>query len=91
MGITCGILGSTGDGKSTSIVINPDGKCIYLPDGDINKAEKYEGMNSETSVIIASDRKRLPFPSQDWKNVKYISGINEIMGDILGFFFFFFN
>ena len=83
MAIVTGIFQLSGGGKSTSIVINPDGKCVYLPPGDPNKAEVYEGMNPDTTVIINSDRKRLPFPSKDWKegvNLFTISNIASIMG-----------
>lgn len=71
MAITVGIFQMSGGGKSTSLVINPDGKCIYLPEGNPNKADVYEGMNPETTVIINADRKRLPFPSKDW-----VEGVN---------------
>jgi hypothetical protein len=83
MAITAGIFHMSGGGKSTSIVVNPDGKCIYLPDGHINKAEFYEGMNPETTVIINADRKRLPFPSKDWiegTNMFTKSSIEYILG-----------
>ena len=68
MAIVVGIFAKSGDGKSTSIVINPDGKCIYLPEGDPNHADVYEGMNPETTVFINGDKKRPPFPMGDkWK------------------------
>ena len=53
MAKTVGILGPSGMGKTTSIVINPDGS--YNP-------EDYKGMNPKSTVIINSDRKDLPFP-----------------------------
>lgn len=65
MAITTGIFQQSGGGKTTSIVVNPDGKCVYLHDGHPNKAKKYEGMNPDTTVIIAADRKKLPFPLDD--------------------------
>jgi hypothetical protein len=71
MAITVGILNQSGGGKSTSIAVNPDGKCVYLPQGHANRAEIYEGMNPETTIIINSDRKRLPFPTKEW-----IEGVN---------------
>ena len=43
----------SGGGKSTSIVINPDG--TYNP-------SEYKGMNPETTVYINADKKRPPFP-----------------------------
>jgi len=58
MAITAGIFQQSGGGKSTSIVINPDG--TYNP-------EKYEGMDPETTVVINSDKKRLPFRGDGWK------------------------
>jgi len=65
----------SGGGKSTSIVINPDGK--YNP-------SDYHGMNPETTVIINSDKKRLPFPmGESWKegvNVFTTSNIPQILG-----------
>lgn len=84
MAITVGILCQSGSGKTTSIVINPDGKCIYLEDGHTDKAEVYEAMDPETTVIINSDRKRLPFPLDDkWKegaNLFSISSIDTLLG-----------
>lgn len=73
MAKTVGILGQSGEGKSTSIVINPD--------GSYNQAE-YLGMNPKSTVIINSDRKDLPFPSNgQWiegRNVFTISDVKEI-------------
>jgi hypothetical protein len=83
MAITVGIFQMSGGGKSTSIVVNPDGKCIYLPSSNPNKAEVYAGMDPETTVIINSDKKRLPFPSKDWvegKNLFTKSSIEFIIG-----------
>jgi len=60
-------------GKTTSIVINPDGS--YNP-------EQYEGMNPKSTVIINSDRKDLPFPGDrrwiEGGNVFTISDEKEI-------------
>jgi len=73
--LTVGVFQMSGGGKSTSIVINPDGK--YDP-------SNYLGMNPETTVIINSDKKRLPFPQGDlWKegvNVFTTSNIQQILG-----------
>lgn len=55
------ILGSSGDGKTTSTIINPDGK--YDP-------ENYQGMNPETHFILNLDRKTLPFPAGMWSPEK---------------------
>jgi len=57
MAISVGIFQMSGGGKSTSIVINPDG--TYNP-------EDYHGMNPETTLIINSDMKRLPFKTNKW-------------------------
>lgn len=73
--ITVGIFGSSGDGKSTSIAINPDGTY---------NQEDYKGMNPETTIIINSDRKKLPFYSKGWiedKNIFSVSNTERIMGD----------
>lgn len=72
MAITVGIFQQSGGGKSTSIVINPDG--TYNP-------SDYKGMNPDTTIIINSDRKRLPFKSDKWAektNVFTTSDINGI-------------
>ena len=57
MAITVGIFQMSGGGKSTSIVINPDG--TYNP-------EDYKGMNPESHFIINLDKKTLPFPANMW-------------------------
>ena len=72
MAITVGIFNQSGGGKSTSIVINPD--------GTYNPAE-YKGMDPDTTVVINSDMKRLPFKSEKWiegTNVFTNSDINYI-------------
>ena len=61
MAITVGVFNQSGGGKSTSIVINPDGS--YNP-------QNYLGMNPETTVIINSDKKRLPFKLSGWEEGK---------------------
>lgn len=66
MGKTIGIFGMSGDGKSTSTIINPDGKCFYLEEGNPMKADKYEGMNPENHYIINLDKKELPIPNNLW-------------------------
>ena len=73
MAITVGIFNQSGGGKSTSIVINPDG--TYNP-------ADYKGMNPETTVVINSDTKRLPFKSEKWiegTNLFTNSDINYII------------
>jgi hypothetical protein len=53
------ILGSSGDGKTTSTIINPDGKFDL---------ENYQGMNPKSHFILNLDRKTLPFPGGMWNN-----------------------
>lgn len=55
------ILGSSGDGKTTSTIINPDGKFDL---------ENYQGMNPQSHFIINLDRKTLPFPGGMWCSEK---------------------
>lgn len=55
------ILGSSGDGKTTSTIINPDGR--YDPDN-------YQGMSPESHFILNLDRKTLPFPAGMWEKEK---------------------
>lgn len=57
MAVTVGVFQMSGGGKTTSIVINPDGK--YNP-------QEYAGMDPETTVIINADKKKLPFRSDKW-------------------------
>lgn len=67
------ILGSSGDGKTTSTIINPDGTF------DMNN---YQGMNPESHFIINLDRKALPIPAGMWdvehKNYKEIDNFDDI-------------
>lgn len=58
MGKLVAILGSSGDGKTTSTIINPDGKF------DMGN---YQGMNPESHLILNLDRKSLPFPGGMWE------------------------
>jgi len=51
------ILGASGDGKTTSTVINPDGSFNL---GD------YHGMDPKSHFIVNLDRKTLPFPAGMW-------------------------
>jgi hypothetical protein len=74
MAITVGIFGISGDGKTTSICINPDGKY---------DEKNYNGMNPETTVIINADRKKLPFKSINWvegTNLFQNSKVEDIIG-----------
>lgn len=57
MGKVVAILGNSGDGKTTSTIINPDG--TYDPDN-------YQGMDPKSHFILNLDRKTLPFPAGMW-------------------------
>ena len=60
-----GIFGPSGEGKTTSTVINPD--------GTYNK-ENYLGMDPKTHFIVNLDKKELPFPGVPWskENKNYL-------------------
>lgn len=70
-----GIFGNSGEGKTTSTIINKDGSFNLKPD-------KYTGMNPKTHFIINLDRKELPFPGGMWnkesKNYAEVSSMDEI-------------
>ena len=51
------VLGPSGDGKTTSTIINPDGKFDL---------DNYQGMDPKSHFIINLDRKTLPFPGGMW-------------------------
>lgn len=51
------VLGSSGDGKTTSTIINPDGSFDL---------EHYQGMDPKSHFILNLDRKTLPFPAGMW-------------------------
>ena len=57
MAVIVAILGASGDGKTTSTIINPDGKF---------NLENYQGMDPKSHFIINLDRKTLPFPGGMW-------------------------
>lgn len=63
------ILGASGDGKTTSTIINPDGNF------DMGN---YQGMNPKSHFIINLDRKTLPFPGGKWckENKNYVEPTN---------------
>jgi len=65
MGKIVAILGSSGDGKTTSQVINPDGSF---------NMEDYHGMDPKTHFILNLDGKVLPFSTKMWntENKNYI-------------------
>ena len=51
------VLGASGDGKTTSTIINPDGTFDF---------NNYQGMDPKSHFIINLDRKTLPFPGGMW-------------------------
>lgn len=57
MAVIVAILGSSGDGKTTSTIINPDGKFDM---------SNYQGMDPKSHFILNLDRKTLPFPAGMW-------------------------
>lgn len=57
MAVICAILGSSGDGKTTSTIINPDGNFDL---------DNYQGMDPKSHFILNLDRKTLPFPGGMW-------------------------
>jgi len=68
MAKTVGIFQLSGGGKSSSIVVNPDGTCCYLNKNNPNYSEEYNGMDPTTTMIINSDSKSLPFPLDKFKD-----------------------
>lgn len=77
MGKIVAILGNSGDGKTTSTIINPDG--TYDPNN-------YQGMNPKTHFILNLDRKSLPFPAGMWgkeqKNYDEPQSFDRIRADL---------
>lgn len=73
MAVIAAILGSSGDGKTTSTIINPDGSFDF---------KNYQGMSPKTHMILNLDRKTLPFPGGMWsrENKNYLepTNFNEI-------------
>lgn len=57
MAVIVAILGSSGDGKTTSTIVNPDGNFDM---------DNYQGMDPKSHLIINLDGKALPFPSGMW-------------------------
>lgn len=83
MGLTVGILAESGQGKTTAIVVNPDGS-IDLQGMLSGDNANYQGLDPKSTVIINTDRKYLPFPNPEqngWvkgKNVFWESDITRI-------------
>lgn len=65
MSVIIAVLGASGDGKTTSTIINPDGSFDL---------ENYQGMDPKSHFIINLDRKTLPFPAGMWgtENRNYV-------------------
>lgn len=57
MGVIIAVLGGSGDGKTTSTIINPDGQYDL---------DNYQGMDPKTHFILNLDGKALPFPGGMW-------------------------
>lgn len=81
MGIICAIFGDSGEGKTTSTIINPDGSYEFSKEG-------YKGMNPRSHYIINLDiGKKLPFPPDLWneQNKNYIetNDINKIREQLI--------
>lgn len=60
MGKIVGIFGPSGHGKTTSLIVAPDGSYTLDP-------KEYKGMSPKTTFYIDFDRKALPFPNDWWK------------------------
>lgn len=76
--ITVGILGESGDGKTTSLIVNEDGSLNLNEDKSI-KREGYTGLNPKTTLLINADKKRVPFLFEDFSpNIVRTSDLNEI-------------
>lgn len=66
------IIAPSGDGKSTAIIVSPDGTLPINPDGSLIP-DGYKGMDPQTTVIYNCDGKELPFP---YVNLGWIEGQN---------------
>lgn len=58
------LLGPSGDGKSTSLVVNPDGRVDF---------DNYLGLDPKSTVIFNADGKDLPFP---YTKLGWVEGTN---------------
>lgn len=74
MAKTVFVLGKSGDGKSTAIVVNPDGKYYEDPKYIAAKLE-YLGMNPKTTFLFNCDGKEYPFPAE---KLGWIEGGNMV-------------
>lgn len=80
MAYTVGLLSESGQGKSTSLIVNPDGSVDIqgLLSGNL---ENYHGMSPESTIVINSDRKGLPFPRPEqngWVEGKRIFTVSDV-------------
>jgi hypothetical protein len=67
MAVTVMVLGMSGDGKSSSMIVPPSGVFPKTSDGQIDiiaYKQAYMGMDPKTTVIVNCDGKSLPFPSK---------------------------
>ena len=61
------VLGPSGDGKTTSTVVNPDGTCAFFNPDKAQWKTLYKGMSPNSHFIInLDDNKDLPFPAGIW-------------------------
>ena len=67
MAVTVGILAESGQGKTNSVIVNPDGSIAIqdLIKGTLTNKGNYDGMDPMTTIIVNSDRKSLPFPNPE--------------------------
>lgn len=80
MALVIGIVGESGDGKTTSLIVGPDGSIPFDEDNNY-VPEKYAGMDPKTTVVINADGKYLPFsiPGFEYgKNVFNTSDVPQI-------------
>ena len=71
----CGIFGMSGEGKTTSTIVNPDGSVNFTKEG-------YKGMDPKSHFIFNLDMKDLPIPGGMWseenRNTIATNDIGEI-------------
>lgn len=69
MAVIVAILGSSGDGKTTSTIIGKDGELPLTENGEFD-FENYKGLDPKSHFIINLDNKALPFPHYMWNTEK---------------------
>lgn len=77
MAIVVGIVGESGDGKTTSVIISPDGSIPFNEEGQFSK-EAYKGMDPASTVIIHADGKQLPFHVPGFEKGKNVFPTSDI-------------